>query len=52
MPGSAIHALRAIEHPRWEDYVYEHADEVDDTLYWLGDGQTFNEKTLSGDSGC
>ena len=52
LSGSSLHAMKALEHPRWEDYVYEHADEVDDTLYWLGDGQTFNEKTLSGDSGC
>ena len=37
-------------HPRWEDYNYERADAVHNRLYWLGDGQTYNEKTLTGDS--
>lgn len=39
-------------HPRWEDYNYELADPVDNRLHWLGDGQTYNEKTLTGDRTC
>ena len=39
-----------LRNPRWEDYEYELADEGQISLYWLGDGQTYNEKTLSGDS--
>lgn len=39
-------------HPRWEDYDYERADPVENQLHWLGDGQTVNEKTLTGDSTC
>ena len=48
--GSALHALRALQHPRWEDFDYERKDAVDNRMYWLGDGQTWNEKTLTGDS--
>ncbi|KAI0364846.1 FAD/NAD-P-binding domain-containing protein [Pilatotrama ljubarskyi] len=49
-PGSTLHALKALTHPRWEDYNYELADPVQNRMYWLGDGQTHNEKTLTGDS--
>ena len=42
--------MRALQHPRWEDYEYSRKDEVPNRLYWLGDGQTYNEKTLTGDS--
>ncbi|KZT07847.1 FAD/NAD-binding domain-containing protein [Laetiporus sulphureus 93-53] len=48
-PGSCLHAVRAYEHPRWEDFDYELADGVRNRMYWLGDGQTYNEKTMSGD---
>ncbi|KAI0628458.1 FAD/NAD-P-binding domain-containing protein [Trametes polyzona] len=49
-PGSTLHALKALSHPRWEDYNYERADpEVGNRMYWLGDGQTHSEKTLTGD---
>ncbi|KZT22659.1 FAD/NAD-binding domain-containing protein [Neolentinus lepideus HHB14362 ss-1] len=48
-PGSPLHCLRSIAHPRWEDYDYEPLDPVKNRFYWLGDGQTFNEKTLTGD---
>lgn len=50
--GSGLHALKALEHPRWEDYIYEKPDKVENLLHWLGDGQTFNEKTLTGDRKC
>lgn len=47
--GSALQCIKALMHPRWEDYNYERADPVDNRLHWLGDGQTYNEKTLTGD---
>ncbi|TBU26518.1 hypothetical protein BD311DRAFT_798262 [Dichomitus squalens] len=48
-PGSNVHAMRALQHPRWEDYEYEYADSEDNSLYWLGDGQTWAEKNQQGD---
>ncbi|KAI0761051.1 FAD/NAD-P-binding domain-containing protein [Trametes elegans] len=49
-PGSMLHALKTYMHPRWEDYNYELSDPgVSNRFYWLGDGQTYSEKTLSGD---
>lgn len=48
--GSTLHALKSLAHPRWEDYNYEAADPFQNRFYWLGDGQTHNEKTLTGDS--
>ncbi|TFK56356.1 FAD/NAD-binding domain-containing protein [Heliocybe sulcata] len=48
-PGSCLHYLRAIAHPRWEDFDYQPLDPVNNRFYWLGDGQTYNEKTLTGD---
>ncbi|KZT02179.1 uncharacterized protein LAESUDRAFT_662540, partial [Laetiporus sulphureus 93-53] len=48
-PGSSLHGLRVLEHPRWEDFNYESADGVHNRFYWLGDGQTCNEKTMTGD---
>ncbi|KZT07862.1 FAD/NAD-binding domain-containing protein [Laetiporus sulphureus 93-53] len=48
-PGSSLHSVRALEHPRWEDYKYEYTDGVRNRMYWLGDGQTYNEKTMTGD---
>ncbi len=47
--GSTLHALKALRNPRWEDYNYEQADDVPNRMYWLGDGQTWNEKTMTGD---
>ncbi|EMD35981.1 hypothetical protein CERSUDRAFT_96205 [Gelatoporia subvermispora B] len=47
-PGSSLHAVRALERPRWEDYTYERLDSVN-RFYWLGDGQTYAEKTMTGD---
>ncbi|KZT22657.1 FAD/NAD(P)-binding domain-containing protein [Neolentinus lepideus HHB14362 ss-1] len=48
-PGSCLHAVRALAHPRWEDFNYELADPVKNRFHWLGDGQTYNEKTVTGD---
>lgn len=50
--GSTLHAVRALEHPRWEDYNYERLDNVSNRMHWLGDGQTYNEKTGTGDREC
>lgn len=47
--GSTLHALRCLQHPRWEDFTYERIDPVENRMYWLGDGQTWYEKTLTGD---
>ncbi|KAJ3535411.1 hypothetical protein NM688_g6982 [Phlebia brevispora] len=50
-PGSTLHALRALQHPRWEDFNYELVDDAENRLYWLGNGMTSNEMDLpvSGD---
>jgi hypothetical protein len=49
--GSCLHAVRALANPRWEDFNYEYLDgEPKNRFYWLGDGQTYNEKTFTGDS--
>ncbi|OCH84940.1 FAD/NAD-binding domain-containing protein [Obba rivulosa] len=48
-PGSSLHAVRALERPRWEDYTFEPLDPVRNRFYWLGDGQTYAEKTMTGD---
>ena len=42
--------MRALQYPRWEDYDYESEDADENLMYWLGDGQTWNEKSLTGDS--
>lgn len=47
--GSDLHGIRAIEHPRWEDYTYEYLDPARNRFYWLGDGQTYGEKAKTGD---
>jgi len=43
-----LHAMRALAHPRWEDFEYERLDKVRNRFYWLGDGQTVFEKTMEG----
>ncbi|KAJ7610491.1 FAD/NAD-P-binding domain-containing protein [Roridomyces roridus] len=48
-PGSALHCVRAFANPRWEDYDYERVDKTSNRLYWLGSGQTENERTQTGD---
>ncbi|KAF5385387.1 hypothetical protein D9615_001078 [Tricholomella constricta] len=49
-PGSALHAARALANPRWEDYEYEGLDDsVKNRFYWLGDGQTVDDKDSNGD---
>ena len=57
-PGSCLHAIRAFEHPRWEDYNYEHLDAPmsnegkkgkNNRFYWLGNGATYDELHDDGD---
>jgi hypothetical protein len=50
-PGSCLHAVRTLSHPRWEDFDYTPLDDGPGItpLYWLGDGQSYNEKTMTGD---
>lgn len=40
--GSSLHAMKALAHPRWEDFTYEY--EHDNLCGWLGNGWTVNEK--------
>lgn len=47
--GSNLHSINALEHPRWEDYEYECVDDTPNRLFWLGDGQTMNERDMTGD---
>ncbi|TBU26545.1 FAD/NAD(P)-binding domain-containing protein [Dichomitus squalens] len=48
-PCSSLHAMKALQNPRWEDYEYESADTEENSLFWLGDGQTWAEKSQHGD---
>ena len=48
-PGSCLHAVRRLTYPRWEDFEYTPLDEGQSPLYWLGDGFSYNEKTMTGD---
>ncbi|KAH1504841.1 hypothetical protein KXV26_004015 [Aspergillus fumigatus] len=41
-PGSSLHSMKALAHPRWEDYTYDYVN--DNPNGWLGDGWTENEK--------
>ncbi|GCB21620.1 putative sterigmatocystin biosynthesis monooxygenase stcW [Aspergillus awamori] len=41
-PGSSLHSLKTLSHPRWEDFTYEYVD--DNMNGWIGDGWTENEK--------
>ena len=42
LTGSSLHALQALQRPRWEDYSYEYVHE--NPMGWLGDGWTANER--------
>uniref|UniRef100_D8PMF7 FAD/NAD(P)-binding domain-containing protein n=1 Tax=Schizophyllum commune (strain H4-8 / FGSC 9210) TaxID=578458 RepID=D8PMF7_SCHCM len=39
-PGSSLHIVRALEHPRWEDYSYEPLDGTRNRFHWFGHGGT------------
>ncbi|KAI0150164.1 putative monooxygenase [Xylariaceae sp. FL1272] len=42
-PGSSLHAMKTLEHPRWEDYEYE-SEVKGDGLCWIGDGWTIEDQ--------
>ena len=42
-PGSSIHAIRALERVRWEDFEYEYKD--GNEFGWFGDGWAAAERT-------
>jgi len=48
-PGSCMHAMRALEYPRWEDFSYERDNKVNNRFQWLGDGSTYVEKYFVGE---
>ncbi|KAJ7040263.1 hypothetical protein C8F04DRAFT_1254024 [Mycena alexandri] len=48
-PGSCLHAARALEHPRWEDYNYEPLDGHTNRFFWAGNGTTVAEETPGAD---
>jgi len=48
--GSPIHAARALEYPRWEDFKYEQLDNVHNRFYWLGNGTTLADTDPKVDS--
>ena len=41
--------MRSLRYPRWEDFNYDLPDGIKNRMHWLGDGQTYNEKTMTGD---
>ena len=41
--------MRVLRNPRWEDFNYESEDDSDNSLFFLGDGMTANEKLEQGD---
>ncbi|KAL6234087.1 hypothetical protein BDW75DRAFT_251673 [Aspergillus navahoensis] len=41
-PGSSLHSIQVMSHPRWEDFEYQHAN--DNPNGWLGDGWVEDEK--------
>jgi cation diffusion facilitator CzcD-associated flavoprotein CzcO len=48
-PGSSLHAMKALQNPRWEDYEYAGQD-IEDPLHWIGDGWTVYD-VIRGDLG-
>ncbi|KAJ3795118.1 FAD/NAD-binding domain-containing protein [Lentinula aff. detonsa] len=48
-PGSSLHCVNALEHPRWEDYDYELLDSQNNRFFWLGDGNTMADKVPGSD---
>jgi cation diffusion facilitator CzcD-associated flavoprotein CzcO len=41
-PGSSLHAMKALQNPRWEDYEYT-SQESEDSFYWIGEGWTVED---------
>lgn len=49
-PGSAMHGYFGWKHPRFEDFEYTSWLPEDDTMAWLGNGNTVAELTSIGDT--
>lgn len=47
--GSCLHCIKALEHPRWEDYDYEYLDPDNNRFFWLGNGNTLADKIPGSD---
>ncbi|CAK7219658.1 hypothetical protein SBRCBS47491_003921 [Sporothrix bragantina] len=48
-PGSALHFVKALEKPRWEDYDYTYLDGNGNSVAWLGNGFTMCERDTESD---
>ena len=46
-PGSSLHAIRALERPRWEDFEYEYVD--GNPWGWFGDGWSERDRDNAAD---
>ena len=44
--GSSLNQIRALEHPRFEDYEYTYVDEnaSRNRFFWLGNGSTVSQE--------
>ncbi|GAA6060117.1 hypothetical protein JCM10212_003525 [Sporobolomyces blumeae] len=47
-PGSCLHAIKALKHPRWEDYDYTSSSSQGNRFGWLGSGWSAEEMDDSG----
>jgi hypothetical protein len=41
-PGSSVHAVKALEKPRWEDFEFEPVDKNE--FGWFGNGETMADR--------
>ncbi|CAK7224165.1 hypothetical protein SCUCBS95973_005427 [Sporothrix curviconia] len=48
-PGSALHFVKTLETPRWEDYEYTYLDGSSTSVAWLGNGFTLCENDKAAD---
>ncbi|EXJ56534.1 hypothetical protein A1O7_06878 [Cladophialophora yegresii CBS 114405] len=46
-PGSSLHAIKALESPRWEDFEYAYVD--DKPMGWLGNGSALADHDPNAD---
>ncbi|GAA5900185.1 hypothetical protein JCM5296_001482 [Sporobolomyces johnsonii] len=42
-PGSCLHAIKALKHPRWEDFDYTFSTPQNNRFAWLGSGWSYEE---------
>jgi len=50
LTGTTLHFLRALSHPRWEDFNFEPLEGSKNRFHWFGNGQTQVETTSSTNS--